>query len=640
MSERPFSDLFQADVPEAAEIARRRVREGDGPALARAILLELSGQASWRRQRALERLAALDDYAPLLAPFAEALADGSDPERRNAARSALSALAAPDAANPNPAVGWLAGLAEENADPDVRVLAVAALGEAAQPRARALLERLLLDPDPNVASAAAEALGQLADPRAVPALLEATTSGDFWTRAAAVVALGRLRDPRALPALARAVAEPWLASAAAHALGEIGEPEGLAALRRALAHGGETRDAALRAAASILGHYPGEEAPDWLRDALRGSEARLTAELEAEGEPDFARLLGLAGTPAAAGELLDQLALPGRKEVGAIGLALLPEAVAREAILRRLGSAGEGERALLLGSLPPLSGADEVRAAAGWLSDPDAETRAAAAEALGRSDRAAVLEALPALLENPDARVGAARVFGYFGTEACAPLVDLLSDPEARVRAVAAEGLGRCGDLHLPRIREALGRESDARARQALASALGRIGGEEAAAALLPWAAADDPALRFAAVRALGESGADAAYPALLEALLDPLPEIQAAALRGLGELGDARAETPLTERLRDPDRDLRRTAVLALDRLSHPGALERLREALSDSDREVRLTAVRALQRLPDPRSEEALQRVADSDSDPHVRQAAARAADRLERNRGEGKD
>jgi HEAT repeat protein len=632
VSDRLRSDFFEARVASAVETARRQMREGRGEELMRAVLRELAAESTWKRQEALERLAALDGYDSLLPPLREALADAADPERRNAARSALTALASPGAADPDPAIRFLASLAESDPDPDVRVLAVAALGEAAHPRGRALLERRLGDPDPNVSAAAADSLGMLGDPRAVPALIEAAGAEPFWTRSAAVVALGKLQDARAIPALAAAVSEPWLSAAAAEALGEIGDPAGLDPLRRAVDAGdGDARRAALRAAACILGRHSEVTPPDWLREALRGQEAELAAELEDRADPEPARLLGLAGTPRAVEALLDQFATPGREEVGAVGLALLPPRAAAAAILGRLASSEGDQRTLLLASLPALHDPEDVRRIAALLSDPDAETRAAAAEALGRSDHAAVLEVLPGLLAQPEARVGAARVYAHLGGDACGPLMGLLEDAEPRVRAAVAEGLAGCGDAYLPQIRAALRRETDAQTRQALALALGRIGGEEAASVLISELGAEDPSLRFAVVRALGESRADSAFAALLDALLDPLPEIQAAAMHALGELGDPRAEVPLSRRMGDPDRDLRRTAVLALNRLPLPGAVARLRDALSDPDREIRLTAIRTLLRLDWRDALPQLEAIADSDADPLVRRTAASAAANL---------
>jgi HEAT repeat protein len=627
-----ISRFFEADPADAGDIARALFVEGRAAPLNDRLLHELTSDSTWARDQALARLCALSDYEPLLEPLAASLSDDDDAERRNAARSALAALAGARAKAPVPALRLLFGLLGDDSESDVRLLAASALGESGNPKAREALEGALDDPEANVVSAAADALGILGDVRAVPALERVAREGDFWTRVAAVVSLGRLGDARALPTLAAALREPWLMSAAADALGEIGDPAALDALRERLAEEGGGRENALRAIAGIYSSHPGHPVPDWLRSGLAGEEAELERRLIRGDDPEAGRLLGLTGSAAAAAALVRSLSLPGREDAVAAGLALLPREIATDAIIERLSAGKDDTRILLLGALPPLDTEASIAVVVEDLSDPDPEVRAAAAEALARSGEALVVPALERAIRDPAAQHGAALAYSRLGGSRCEPLLELLRSESAPVRTAAAEGLGRCGDRYVAQLREAIRSERDASARRALVRSLGASRTLEAVEELVPLLESDDPGTRFAAVQALGRTGLPAAFEPLVSALADAREEIRASALVALGEIGDPRAGGPLAEHLGVPDRDLRRTAIFALDRIERPAVTQELLTALRDPDREVRLTAVRVLHRLRLPEAGAALRQVADYDPEPLVRQAADSAISGLD--------
>jgi HEAT repeat protein len=633
VSEADRRRFLEGSPEEASALAGGWLASGRERELAELVLAALADDSSWTRDQALQRLCALTDYRALLPHLTEALADGGDAERRNAARSAFATLAAPRAARPETALAWLTELLS-SADADLRVLVASALGESENPGARPGLERALRDPHPNVVSAAVDALGLLGDPRAVNALVELAAEGEFWTRVAAVVSLGRLGDARALPALTRALREPWLAVAAAEALGEIGDVAALEALRPLVEAGGDAAPAALAAAIRLLGEDVGRAAPEWVRRAAAAEMERSAPRLEDGGAKDLyaARLLGLSGSSASAATLFDALADPGTAEAAAAGVALLPPEIAVASILERLAGAHPHDRLLLLGALPALRGGDEAERVAAYLADPDPEIRAAAAEALGRSPEEYVLPVLQAAVLRDSSQQGAALAYARLGTARCDPLVELLSADAAPVRAAAAEGLAQCGVEFVQQVGAAAGREEDRTARQAMIRALGASRQGAAVPLLLPYLAEDDPALRFAAVQALGRTRHPDAFEPLLAALRDAGPEIRAVAMSALGQLGDARAFEPLSDQLGARDRDLRRTAIFALDQLQLTEIGERLMAALDDVDREVRLTAVRVLRRMGARPAIEALRRVADRDHEARVRHEASRALAELE--------
>lgn len=603
------------------------------------VLGALAAERLWEREQALEQLRRAPVDATLLDALADALHAGDDAERRNAARSALAALAAPGAAASPRALARLRQLVLADADPDVRVLAASALGESGNPAAHEPLARALADADENVAAAAADALGLLGAPEAVEPLTETLEHGGFWVRAAAVVALGRIGDARAVPALVRAMDDPLLAEAAATALGEIGDPAALEALRSLLRMDHPARETAILAAERILAARPETPAPAWLRQALRGREAEL-AERLLRGEEAAAHLLGVAGTDDAARRLVDALETP-FAAAAAAALAWLPAEVAAAALVARLGEARGEARAALLAALPPLRSTAAVDAVVDCLADRHEGVRAAAVEALARCDEALVLPRLREALGEPATRLGAVRALAHVGDGRCEALAPLLGDADAAVREAAARGLARCAT---PAVRgaiaAALQQETEPGVRRALVEALGSAGGAAAVEQLVPFLAVQDETLHFAAVRALGQTRAAEALPPLLAALADARPEIQAAALHALGELGDPRAAEPVAARLEATDPDIRRTAAAALRTLAPPRALAYLERALGDPAWSVRLAAVRTLARIGAARAAPRLRELAEHDADPLVRDAAREAVARLEPARGEEDD
>jgi HEAT repeat protein len=403
--------------------------------------------------------------------------------------------------------------------------------------------------------------------------------------------------------------------------------------------GPELRQAVLRAAAEIVGREGEGVAPGWLRDELRADEDELMERFAHTPDLESARLLGLAGTRRAAAALIGGLG-DGAHDSAVIGLELLPRSIRAECLLGRLHQAdaeSATDRALLLGLLPPLSDRPGIESVAAFLNDAGVEVRAAAAEALGRSDETLVIALLEELRKDPMARLGVALAYGRMGSTRCTPLLALLSDPDASVRAAAAEGTGRCGLGSVAQLRDALRRETDPAAQRAMVRALGLEGGEEAVAELERMLASEDPPLRFEAVRALGHTDSEAAFPLLVAALSDADAGIRTAALSALGELGDARAKEPISRHIDDPDRDHRRVAAVAFDRVFGIESVAGFETALNDPDREVRLLAVTALGKLRLPDTASLLERVAEEDRDPLVRHTAAAVAAGLQGAGGE---
>ncbi len=605
----------------------RLLREHSAAEVAEALLRATASSAqSWQRHRVLENLRLVDAPHPLIGALAAALGDDADAERRNAARSALATLARPGWPAAEPTRALLEERAVGDADSDVRLLAVTALGESGNRNALPVLLRALADPEPNVTSAAADALAVLGDAGAVNGLARASLEGPLWSRLSAVVALGQLRDARAIPALADAAAEPLLVAAAMHSLGEIADPAGLDAIRRVLDAGTpDDAHAAQHAAALIVSAHPNLPPPGWLRSRVRGTEPELEAALR-NGDPDqSARLLGIAGSARAAEILLDAVEDPDLRAAATVGMALLPSETLAALLTQPLGPA---QQAAILLAMPPLADAAATQTVAEFLGNPDAEIRVAAVAALARSAPDVAVPTLLGAMTQPGARSAAADALSRFCEAPEQPLVSLLTDPDARLRTAGAEGLTRCATPSATAaIRQALGREHDPLVRRALIRALGAAGGDAAVAELAPLLQDPDTGIRFATARALGATRASAALAPLIEALGDPDVGVQAAVLRSLGLMRDPGAALPVGEWLRSANPDLRRTAARSLETVASAEVVEPLTRALDDPSWEIRVSAVRALGRIGAHDLVERLREIARDDPDRLVREAADQA-------------
>jgi HEAT repeat protein len=92
----------------------------------------------------------------------------------------------------------------QETDPEVRAVAVYALGTRPEPQAVPLLISVLSDPSPFLARTASDSLHRLGVP-AVPALSEALKHQDAQTRGLAARALALIADKSSIPALFHAL---------------------------------------------------------------------------------------------------------------------------------------------------------------------------------------------------------------------------------------------------------------------------------------------------------------------------------------------------------------------------------------------------------------------------------------------------
>ena len=581
---------------------------------------EIVGEDEWSRHQALERLrqegASQEDVGRLL----DALR-GDNASRRSGARMALAALASPESPAREAAQETLRE-ALSSSDPDLRLLAASALGEAGTIAAGPALVDALDDPDDNVAAAAADALGELGYAPALDPLVRLATTSDFWVRAAVIVALGRLRDERAVPTLTELARTPGLEPPLVEAVRSISHPEGLGTLE-VIASTAPME--AMVAAGAILCAHPDVEPPEWVVRQARHEVDALRVRFLEEDDPALARLLGLSADDEAIETLVSLVGPPRRSEAALTGLLAVPPEERSAAVLDHLDDAVPEELPSLLALLPSQQEPEQVARLVPYLSHGDAAVRSAAAEALARAPAEQALPVLNAELGDHGFRPEVVRAMGGLGEMTCGALLPLLDDPEPAVRRAAADALSRCGVASVAGpLREALERESDLDVRRSILQAVGRAAGEDAVE-LLAWEArSEDPETRLVAVEALGSTGAAAAAEPLIEALHGPVNE-RLAALRGLERLAVPETAEPVEQHLDADDPEERRAAARALVPLARSLDPELARRVAGDEDEWVRLFSARISSEMGEA-GRLLLERLAAEDPAPMVRAEARR--------------
>lgn len=519
------------------------------------------GDPAWRvRKAAIERLVACRDEAIVHPGLIDALGDGENPGRRNAAFEALVAMGHRATAPLLEAVG--------SADGDVRKLAIDALAAIGDPEAREVLVRALADSDANVRAAAADALGVVGGLLSVGALVRTSTDRAEvpLVRLSALRSLDRLEVSIGTESLADALAHPQLRPAALDLLGHSTDPQAEAELVKGLASAARSiRESSIGALLRRLSLLDGVEA-----DALY---ARLRERARADVDLVVRCCDGLEGE-----DLSRRTALVQFLGVVADGRAILPLLQAgrdeslRELVDSTLVALGE----ITVAALRPV-----------WNGlDTDLELRACAI--LGRVGGAAAEALLVATLRGSSARAvsSAAKALGEGGFYRCMPdLVVRLEasaregDPErteetedliAAIAAMAERAQFADGEVHAQLIEvlaTRLGGAPEA-LRVAIARVLARIGRPDDAE-LIDYLAKDaSPLVRRAAVQALARFDSDRTRAAMRLALGDESSGVRIAAAAVLGRAASSEALADLERLARDGDGRVAAAAVRAAGEL------------------------------------------------------------------------
>jgi HEAT repeat protein len=654
-------------------------------------LVECLGDSSWRvRKAAVERLGAWPDGDAIALALIEALSDGDNPGRRNAAVDAL--VKSGSAAGPRLLEAISTG------DVDVRKFVVDVLAGIGDPRALPALVEQLSDDDANVRAAAADALGAIGGAEAVSALraTAADAAQPDLVRYSALCALSALEVAVPASELSGALASPMLRPAALDVLGGADDDrEARSVLLKALEDPGRaSREAAMRAVLSLLSRVGAdecEEIADQIRGVGRGSPAILTSAIERLSEADLAtrlvlvQFLGLLRAPeapvplllAGSDEALAQVVLSSLELMGDVAEQALSE------VWQDLAAGARRDACVFFGRAQGARSADCLVAA---VEDPDPAVRTAAARSIGErglgaglaplvrrladpgddceaeleEERVAVADALVRLAEpqggaDPDraiellcaaldgaaepVRVAIARVLGCLGRPQDSQIVALLlKDASAQVRRAAVAAIARltpeaaAEPLHL-----AIADET-AEVRVAVALALGEGARGQGLGDLRRLAEDADAHVRAAAVRAVGlqlargvDTGVAESAEQVLEVACDDDAPVALAAVEAARAMGGA-AVALAVRLLEREEPDVVREAVRCIGEHGGPDELDRVIPLASHPDWSVRAESIQVLSDRGVQRSLPAILRRMDLEQDEYVRSVTLRALERLE--------
>ena len=195
------------------------------------------------------------------------------------------------------------------------------------------------------------------------------------------------------------------------------------------------------------------------------------------------------------------------------------------------------------------------------------------------------------------------------GKPAVVGLIGSLKSKDPKVRALAAEALGRIRDTSAAEPLILLLKDSRVEVRRKAGEALVLISSRKTLDAALAALQDKDPQVRGYAATILaghipGNCKDEKFLDPLILALGDSSVVVRASACRALRRIKNARAIKPLMQVLTDGDPTVRKNAASALGRLRARSAVELLLEMLDDEDKDVRRDAICALGEIGDSRA------------------------------------
>ena len=559
-------EALQSDVEEVRRLAVEQLLVLP-PAEAVAQLVLRLGDSAWRvRKAAVDRLVACREEVLVHAGLLEALADGENPGRRNAAFEAFVAIGARSTAP--------LFTATASPDVDVRKLAVDALAAIGDPIAREVLVRMLEDCDANVRAAAADALGVVGGVLAIGALIR--SSARFaevpLVRLSTLRSLDRLEVSIGVDALADALAHPQLRPAALDLLGHSTDPRAEEELVKGLTSAARSiREGAIGGLLRQLARRDSLESDVLcvrLRELARADSDLVVRCCDGLDAEDLSRRMGLVQFLGVVGDERAILSLlqAGRDEalreqvdatlegLGEVTVAALRPVwgeleidleVRACGILGRVG--GEAAEALLVSTLQATSaravGCAAMALGAGgyFRCMPDLVRRLDTSGRDADVDRAEEIEDLIAAIARMAecAQTGNATVLTQ--------LIDVLSSrlggaPEA-LRVAIARVLARVGRTEDADLVDYLAKDASPLVRRAAVQALVRFGAHRSRHALRLALGDESSAVRIAAAAVLGQTGALEALDDLERLSFDGDFRVAAAAVRAAGELLETRVD-------------------------------------------------------------------------------------------------
>jgi cyclophilin family peptidyl-prolyl cis-trans isomerase/HEAT repeat protein len=447
------------------------------------------------------------------------------------------------------------------------------------------LERLLHHREPGIRRRAALAAGRIGDPALVPALVALMNDQEPEVRQMAAFALGLAGDRTAVDRLIAALTDsvPLVRGRAAEALGRIGDARAAADVARFVLRA--TPKAA--GAITVRGDDPGSPDDPWLELrlgllALAGLKDETAAQsvLLASGRPRFDWWVSTW--------VAMRLEKPGLRPV------LVAALRSDDALSRALGARGLGA----------LGGASALDALSALVRDPDETVAFEALRALGRIGDERGRPAAAAALGSPSdtVRREALRTLAALPPDRRlrSRIVPLAGDRSPWIRAAALSALARTDRSDFALVLSGMDPDPVWWVRSALATALGELGDEMSVGILHAMLADEDARVRPAVLEALRHARGRDALDTFRRQLQDPDMGVRAAAAKGLAAMG-----------AKDLSAEL----------------LDAWKRGQADGELEARLAVVEALAAAADAKARAALGEIATRDPSRAVRKAAADA-------------
>lgn len=294
----------------------------------------------------------------------------------------------------------------------------------------------------------------------------------------------------------------------------------------------------------------------------------------------------------------------------AVMLLLVLRRVGQNRLAARRDARRRAASAALLTYLEGGNDAAAVRQAAGGRADVIDDLVFEMRELVRGGDAARLIEVARALggfertakglrRRNPATRAAAARRIAMFGSDAVAPLTQLLRDRNIGVRITAAIELIKLDAAPpLDRLAEALsvGDVGSEELRRIFRSAVARDIDRAAGMVEDEWTA---DALRILLLDGLAAAGALSALPSILVALQSEAPAVRAEVMRTLATLAHPSTAAAVTDGLHDAHWWVRAQAANAARRIGIVQAVAPLTELLNDEQWWVRFRAAEALSAL-----------------------------------------
>ncbi len=487
---------------------------------------------------------------------------------------------------------------------DVRKFIIDIIGEVKDRRALPMLLKALKDDDDNVRASAVEHLGQIGDPSVVDALIEILKSGDLWTAFPAADALGRIGDRKAIPSLVEALSVKALREPVLKGLGHLSAPETLEHIVPFLTDTSKTiQEEAIRTVGTF--YHKGVPANFICETMYRICGADIINTLvsyawskKAEIRVTAILLLGLMQDERALGPLLELYTEESLAEDVKGALIFIGKSKPRS-LIPLFEAENQYQKRFIMEVAVQVASPLYYPVFEKFLADPDGHVRASAAIGLSRIGDIKAIPAIKRLLTDPYEDVQEAAVISLSNLKEgvdVGEFIGYLKEKNPALRRNAALLLGAIGS---GKSVNALGfalKDGDATVRRAVIDALSSLGTEESVKYLIFALTDEDPHIRASAALSLGTAGGAGAIEPLTLLLTDSDDVVRVSAIRSLGAIGDRAAVKHLIPVLADNNGFVVATAMESLGKLGGDEARDALIGMLGSDDSEIKRTAIRSL--------------------------------------------